>query len=243
MPRQWSPPDADVTILAGDVATGVVGVMWAAEKFGARPVVYVAGNHEFYGSGRRYFRHLEKLKAKAEEMNAQGANIHVLENDAVVIDGTRFLGCTLWADFDLYGTAPISQQIAQREMNDYNCIRLDHGRMLTAADTAEFHRASRFWLSETLRQGHDGPTVVVTHHAPSEMSSHPRYRGDPCTPAYASRLEGLICDLRPALWVHGHMHNSSDYTICDTRVVVNPRGYVGHELNPDFDPNLVIEVQ
>jgi len=62
------------------------------------------------------------------------------------------------------------------------------------------------------------------------------------TPAYASRLENLICAHEPALWVHGHLHDSVDYQLCETRVVCNPRGYLGHALNPNFNPSFVVDV-
>lgn len=243
MPRGHTPPECDAVVLAGDIATGVVGVMWAARYTSPEiPRIYVPGNHEFYGR-RRYHRHLEKMKEKAAQMKAEGyGDVHVLNNDMVVIDGVRFLGATLWTDFNLFGTAHLSAMAAQREMNDYQQIEKVQQVRLTADDTRSFHLESRYFLNEQLRQPFDGKTVVVTHHAPSEQSSHPRYRGSPLNPSYASRLEGLICSYSPALWVHGHMHDNSDYMICDTRVVCNPRGYVGHELNPGFDPQLVLEV-
>lgn len=235
MPRGYKPPECDVVILAGDIATGVVGVMWAQDTFQV-PVLYVPGNHEFYGK-RRYHRHLEKMKAKAAD-----SHVAVLSNDAVYGDGIRFLGATMWTDFGLYGTDHLSEMAAQREMNDYKQILLTNARTLRAEDTRRLHLESRYWLSEKLREPFDGKTVVITHHAPSEMSVHPRYRNHELTPAYAARLENLICAHEPVLWVHGHLHDSVDYRICETRIVCNPRGYTGHELNAGFDPALVLEV-
>ena len=239
--RKWTAPSADeidVVIAAGDLATGVVGVMWLARHFPDTPCIYVPGNHEFYGK-RRYRRHIEKMKAKAEEL---GPRVFVMDNEQVVVGNVRFLGATLWTDFDLYGTWPLSIGAAQAEMNDYKEIELVQQQRLTAEDTRKFHQESRFFLTEALRRPHDGPTVVVTHHAPSEMSSHARYRGSPLNPAYASRLEPLMLEFEPALWVHGHMHDSSDYVIGETRVICNPRGYVGHELNPNFNPRLIVDL-
>ncbi len=235
MPRSYTPPACDVVVLAGDIATGVAGVMWAASTFDV-PVIYVPGNHEFYGK-RRYARHIEKMKAKAA-----GTNVHVLTDDYVDIAGARFVGATLWTDFDLYGQAPIHMPMAQQKMNDYVQILQDIHQPMQARYTAAYHKQSRFYIGEVLREPFDGPKIVVTHHAPSELSIHPRWRNHPLTPAYASRLEYLIFDRKPALWLHGHLHDSVDYVLDDTRVVCNPRGYVGHELNDHFDPGLVLEV-
>jgi Icc-related predicted phosphoesterase len=237
MPRSYTPPQCDVVVLAGDIATGVAGVMWAAETFEV-PVIYVPGNHEYYGK-RVYTKHLEKMKAKAA-----GTNVCVLNNGEAQIGGVTFLGATLWTDFDLYGTPWLNLRQAQDEMNDYVAIHTAQQTPLTAEDTRSFHLESRYFLSERLRalQANGQKAVVVSHHAPSELSTLPRYKGHPLTPAYASRLEPMIGELAPALWVHGHMHASADYTIYDTRIVCNPRGYHGYELNADFDPALVLEI-
>jgi hypothetical protein len=73
--------------------------------------------------------------------------------------------------------------------------------------------------------------VVVTHHAPTPISIAEWYKHDTLmNGAFASDLSEFIMD-RPQikLWTHGHMHNVSDYMVGDTRVVCNPRGYVGYE--------------
>lgn len=233
--RAYDPPECDAVILAGDIATGVVGVMWAAETFKV-PVIMVPGNHEFYGK-RIHAEHIEKMREKA-----RGSSVMVADNAVIEIAGVVFLCATLWADFDLYGNAPLAMQVAAQKSNDYRQIRSADRVLLRPEDTQAMCQESKFFLSEALRRPAAGKTVVVTHFAPSEMSSLPQYRGDLLTPAYASRLEDLILDTQPALWVHGHMHNSSDYRIGETRVICNPRGYYGYELNPEFDPGLVIEI-
>ena len=86
----------------------------------------------------------------------------------------------------------------------------------------------------------DGPTVVITHHAPHWDSVHPKFRSDPVTGAFASDLSSLIIQHQPNLWVHGHVHNSSDYRVGTSRIVCNPHGY-GNE-NPAFNGQFVVEV-
>ena len=241
----WSPPpcDEDVVILAGDIAEGRSGIAWARKYFHDKPVLYIPGNHEYYG------RDIDELR---ESLRASGRthDVHVLDGDEVMIDGVRFLGTTLWTDFELYGRDPKSVEAAmgccQERMADFQIIRR-WGSSLRPTDTREIHQAQREWLRRALMgctplgEDFSGATVVVTHHAPSPRSIAPRFAGDPLNPAFASDVTDLM---KPGvqLWVHGHMHNSSDYIERGTRVICNPRGYVPHGLNPDFDPALIIEV-
>lgn len=94
-----------------------------------------------------------------------------------------------------------------------------------------------------LAESFDGQTAVVTHHAPSSRSVHPRYARDQLTPPFASNLESLIEGEWAALWVHGHTHESFDYEIYGTQIVCNPRGYALEALlNPDFRPDFVVDI-
>ncbi len=239
---------ADAVVLAGDIHTKNRSVEWA-ERFvndPAKPVILVAGNHEFYGG---HFDHtVDKLRERA-----QGTNIHILENDVLVLNNVRFLGCTLWTDFKLYASeiAPvISMRDAQSSMKDFRLIRATQSyRKLYPSDTVRRHERSRAWLTNALSESFDGKTVIVTHHAPSRGSVETQYEGDSLTPAYASDLDYLMGP-HALLWIHGHMHASFDYVVPvddnsgerSTRVVCNPRGYSPKHLNPDFDPGLLVEV-
>jgi hypothetical protein len=88
---------------------------------------------------------------------------------------------------------------------------------------------------------------VLTHHAPSYQSVHPKYRNSGiANGAYVSDLDDLILDHTSIkYWSHGHTHSSFRYKINECEVICNPRGYFGHntsDLNLDFDPNLTIEI-
>jgi Icc-related predicted phosphoesterase len=107
-------------------------------------------------------------------------------------------------------------------------------------DARQAHQATRRYLESELAKEHDGPTVVVTHHAPSPLSVAPRFLGSPLNPAFASDLTDMIWQYVPDMWIHGHVHDSFDYLLGDTRVIANPRGY-GDE-NGSFDPMLVVEI-
>ncbi len=138
-------------------------------------------------------------------------------------------------------------EIAARGMMDHRLIRLG-ARPFTPEDALTEHEASLRWLVRTLADDHDGPTVVLTHHAPHSDCLDPRYEGDPLNGAFASDMSALIARHRPALWIHGHVHHAQDHhpdadgdrRPGPTRVVCNPRGY-RHEAT-GWDPSLVIEV-
>ena len=236
--KDYTPPECDVVVLAGDIGVGFLGLDWAKETFKV-PVIAINGNHEFYHQ-IPFKDHLEDMRKEAE-----GSNVHILENDTVIIGDTRFIGATLWTDFDLMGNKYLHQLQAQNDMSDYKHI-LTSGRTLRAEDTASEHLFSRYYIREEMAKPFTGKTVVVTHHAPSELSIHPMYEGRDLNAAYASRLEYDILDGNPVLWCHGHTHFNFDYMLGDTRIICNPRGYdnevEGLVPNSDFKPGLVIEI-
>lgn len=210
-------------------------IPWALAAFPDKPIIYVAGNHEFYGGSLGHT--MNKMRAAAK-----GTRLHFLHNEEVVLDGVRFLGATLWTDYRLTGNQPLAEWDAGQQMQDFKYIRDEHFRKVRPYQVLQAHARSRSFLDEKLNETFDGKTVVVTHHAPSELSIHERYKDQPghLNAAYASRLDGLMGTA--ALWVHGHTHHSFDYELYGTRVVCNPRGYAPKDLNPDFDPNLILEV-
>jgi len=226
----------DVVVLAGDIGVGDEGVRWAKRQFDGTPTLYVAGNHTYYG--RLFPDTLGELRTAAA-----GSSVHVLENEALVLDGVRFLGATLWTDFCLEGEAhqTLAMLAAKRGMNDFRRIRKASGELLQPRDMVCAHTESVAWLRGQLAEPFDGKTVVVTHHAPCVMSSAPEYRLSDLAPAFSSNLEALILEFSPALWISGHTHYSCDYHIGATRMVSNQRGYSDLEAT-GFDPALIIEV-
>jgi len=234
------PTDADLVILAGDIARPKDAVAWASKL--DKPVLYVLGNHEFYGGS---------IAGTAARFRAQaaGTRIELLDDGARVIDGVRFLGSTLWTDFMLFdeqeqrGTAVAE---AMRLMRDYSRITTtdDSQTVVTPDDTVALFRRHSTWLERELDKPHDGPTVVITHHAPSTRSIHPRFESSLLNPCFVSRAEHLLGESRVQLWIHGHTHDSFDYTVGGTRVVCNPRGYAqaGINENAAFNPGLIVEI-
>jgi Icc-related predicted phosphoesterase len=239
MPSTYTPPECDVVILSGDISPGLPGVVWAKKTFKV-PVIYVPGNHEFYIQ-RTMAAQIMLMREEAE-----GSNVHIMDNDTIEIDGVRFIAATMWTDYNLYGSQYLSMSACQRRMNDFSqCyVDIEGGGVehFSAPKALELHQESRLYVTTELAKPFDGKTVVVTHHAPSEKSIHARYGMDALNPGYASRLESIMLDYNPVLWTHGHVHTSFDYQIGDTRVVSNPRGYEGRETNPNFDYQLVIEI-
>lgn len=250
----------DVVVLAGDIhSPGAKAVHWAQREstFAGKPVVYVHGNHEFYG--REMTSELEAMRAAAE-----CSNVHLLERSSVVIDGVRFLGCMLWTDFQL----PVQQADGSREvdvsralaqanrcMNDFRLIEVqspaerqrrarEFRRVLRAEDTLAMHWVDRDWLRRQLAEPFDGPTVVISHHAPAIGSVAEQFAADWLTPAFVSDLPDSFFEV-PVLWVHGHTHSPFDYLRGGCRVVSNPRGYRmrdGLFENGRFNAGFIVEV-
>jgi Icc-related predicted phosphoesterase len=252
---------ADVLVLSGDICVAQdlydhpdvpsiinLGRRQAAAKlyreFFARvskefdEVVYVAGNHEFYhGKWKKTHQIL------AHEMERYG-NIHYLDISCTVIRGVTFLGGTLWTDMNKGD--PLTMHGIADMMNDFQVIRDDTKGYspLKPFTVAMEHRKTVQYISAVVEGKHEDKFVVVGHHAPSFLSVHESYRSETLmNGAYASDLSDFILD-RPQikLWTHGHMHDPSDYMMGTTRVVANPRGYVGYVDTTAFDPQKVVEI-
>ena len=249
----FAPPttDADVVVLAGDIGGGTGGLDWAAQHarpggaFSGKDIVYVAGNHEYYG------RHWPSLPVELRERALGLPNLHYLDCDETILGDVRFLGCELWTDFQLFGVDQhaMAEQMAAcvLYLSDFRQIRnAGHGKLRPGA-VRERHLQQRSWLANGLREPADGrwrKTVVVTHHLPSMRSVEGRWRRDLASAGFASNLDDLAA-LVDGLWIHGHTHASFDYRIAGCRVVCNPRGYVsqnGNGENGDFDEQLVVEI-
>lgn len=225
---------AEVLLLAGDicVAAGFLRerggdeyhtfFRQCSEQF--RDVVYIMGNHEHYNGD--ICTSYQILKTELDKY----PNIHFLEKEFRIIKGVMFIGATLWSDFNRQD--PHSMLVAEGAMNDYRIIKNSlKGRRLTALDTLFEHQQALEKIEQFYDAYPDLPVVVVGHHAPSHKSVKPKYERDVhMNGAYRSDLENFIADRpRIKLWVHGHTHSEFDYMVAETRVVANPRGYVGYE--------------
>ena len=239
-------PGADVLVLAGDIANGVDPLRLFADwsERSKVPIIFVAGNHEFYG-------HVMDPMIERMRESAKDFGIHFLENDRVDIDGVRFLGATLWTDYRLYANRSQQRQMAyaQDSLNDHRLIRTGR-HVFTARNALDRHVRAKAWLTGELAKPFDGKTVVVSHHGPHPLSVHPRYFGDTLSAAFVSDLSDLMPGVD--LWLHGHVHDGFDYQVGRCRVVANPAGYIlnlqyAHQgdfllENESFDRHLLVEL-
>jgi predicted phosphodiesterase len=236
--RELPDVPADAVVLAGDIHRHAEGLSWAAERFAGLPILYVPGNHEFYGASMPLLR-------QAMAYEAERLGIELLDNRSLTLDGVRFHGTTLWTDFALYDGEPehdpeLTEQKARWMMPDFSIIEQPEGETLSPAESRRLHAESLVWLEAELTRSFDGPRVVISHHAPLAECIPPCYRGDALSPAFASHLPSLMG--RMDLWIHGHVHEPVDRMFGGTRVLANPGGYPGEFEPPLFVNDLVIEI-
>jgi hypothetical protein len=252
-------PGADVLVLAGDIgsyqAGSLLGAFGADADFGLKrfspwpvPVLFVPGNHEYDGL------EFNLAHVRLREVCAH-LGIIWLEREAVVLDGVRFLGTTLWSDFealiaddDTIGAALNKRDKAFRAANFY--LRKNHslrdGQPVLAEAVREQSLLCQQWLRTALADPFAGPTVVVTHFAPSLQSADPRYGLTPGTAGFCNALDDLLPLAK--LWLHGHLHAPSDYqhhgagATPDCRVVANPLGYARKQEQSQFHADACIEL-
>jgi len=229
----------DAVIVAGDVCEGAVEAFAHLRRIVPMPVpiLMVLGNHEYY----RRFVPDELALARAR---APSFNISLLENDTIVCGGVRFIGATLWTDYRIFGDANqlAAMNACAAGMNDHRHIgwRKQPWARFRPREAALLHHRSRTYIQWVLATAFAGPTAVVSHTAVHWNSVLPKCRNDLITAAFMSDMTASLETYGPALMVHGHVHNSCDYRVGDTRIVCNPHGYGGE--NPDFNNSLVVEI-
>ena len=242
-------PGADLLVLAGDIGSYQSGSLLEDEDFGlARfsplpqyagwptPVVLVPGNHEY--DVQDFDAAHARLRATCERLG-----LIWLERESVVLNGVRFVGTTLWSDFDALADAAQVSNVAQRLKMRDKAFRAANfylkktgatraGQPFLAQALRDQALVCQEWLRHALKTSFEGPTVAVTHFAPSLRSADPRYGLVPGTAGFCNALDGLL--EHADLWLHGHLHAPSDYRVqgqredgtpWQCRVVANPLGY------------------
>ena len=242
----WEPtpaPGADVLVLAGDIGSYQTGSLLTEPDFGLtrfspihgaghwKHVLFVPGNHEYDGF---------ELNETGERLQALCAQLGItwLDRRRVVLDGVRFLGTTLWSDFDSIGPREKAFRAANFYLRKNTCLR--GGEPMLAESMRALSLECQQWLRSALAERFDGPTVVVTHFAPTLASADPRYGLAPGTAGFCNALDDLVA--QADLWIHGHLHCPVDHVTQGCRVVANPLGYAVKGEQAGFHPASAVTV-
>jgi DNA repair exonuclease SbcCD nuclease subunit len=243
-----------VLILGGDICVGAdmtqrdpyntMGEEYRSNRFHAffqrccdrfPHVIFIVGNHEHYNGD------FVKTIPHFKDVLGYLTNLHILEKEIWVLDDVTFIGGTLWTDMNRRDTRTLHE--ISRMMNDFRCVNNSakladqrgwNGRFSTT-DAADDHDAMLEYIRLMIEGKFDQKFVVVGHHAPSRLSTHPRYAHEAImNGGYSSELDNFILDHpQIKLWTHGHTHEDFDYCIGSTRILCNPRGYVNYEERAD----------
>lgn len=190
-------------------------------------VLYVLGNHEFYKGC------LDSTPDRIRDVLSRYKNIHVLDNDAVTLGDTTFIGTTLWSDMDRNN--PITKQVCKTGISDYYYIFPSqkemsfHSLAIKPDDTVNLFNINTAFIDEMLWLFTQSKKIaMLTHHAPSYQSIVPRFKTSPYNGAFASNLEHIMVDNEKIkLWAHGHCHSELEYSVNQCKVVCHPKGYIG----------------
>jgi len=254
------PEGTDAVLIGGDTGVGigaldVLEAIWRAYRV---PVLFVLGNHEYYGQEVGAFE--EALARRLDTLHRQGADIHWLQGNAHTVGDTRVIGATLWTDMALLGDGGMmARRMAERAMNDYRRIQITEqgpldidavgwrkARALTTADTICWHHTHLARITDALATPFAGPTLVLTHHLPSPLCIAERFRGDGLNPAFASDLTPTLTHGGVDWWLYGHSHGPVEFDVARAdggvcRVRSNCRGYPREWVHTGFDPLRVID--
>jgi hypothetical protein len=249
-------PAAELLVLAGDIGSYQRGSQLQERDFGLSrfsprngwpvPVLYVPGNHEY--DALDFDETHARLRDTCERLD-----IAWLEREERVFGDVRFLGTTLWADFDALplrpgAPAPALQDVlrqrhkAFRAANFYlqKAAALRHAAPWLAEGWREQALVCQEWLRAALARDFDGTTVVVTHFAPSLRSADPRYGVNPATAGFCNSLDDLLP--RADYWLHGHLHCQQDYVEGGCRVIANTLGYASKGEQEGFREGFVLDL-
>jgi hypothetical protein len=249
-------PGADMLVLAGDIGSYQTGSRLPGDDFGLErfsprngwpvPVLYVPGNHEY--DNRDFDVAHERLRQTCERLG-----ITWLEREVLVVGSTRFIGTTLWADFDALATpedwaaASPAKLLKKREKafraaNFYlqKAATSRGGEPMLAETWREQALVCHAWLREALAAPFEGTTVVITHFAPTLRSADPRYGLTPGTAGFCNALDELLP--LASVWIHGHLHCQQDYRVGTCRVLANTLGYAAKREQEGFREQLVIDL-
>lgn len=232
-----------MVVLAGDIDLGTRGIEWAAKEFERIPIVYVAGNHEYYSTDGRT---LQEIAGEMQDL-ARSYGVELLNPGVAEVGGWRFIGATLWSDFSLYGDneRAFTLDYARRELNDFRLIWTEEPdsekRRFQPTDAFNRHLRERDFLFAEIQNGDPAHTVVVTHFVPTARAIEKRYQGDLLTPAFVSDLDAAIENSDAAAWIFGHHHSCWNFRLGSTQMISNQQGYPNEGVK-GFDPGLVIDL-
>lgn len=233
--------ETDIIILAGDIDTGTKGAEWAiaeSERL-AKNIIYVLGNHEFYG------HEYSSVKRKVSQL-CKGTGVHCLDPEVYIQDGVRFIGATLWTDYkaDISVPQDLAMFYVDKALTDHRVIKYKSGgsyRRFKPHDALAIHLKELNWLAKQLSHDHEGKTVVVTHHGPHPVCQHPAFSVSEMSGAFHSDLGALIEKNDIDVWVYGHTHANLDEVILNTRIISNQAGYPGENVG-SFDAGFIIDL-
>lgn len=221
----------DVYILPGDVGQGEAGYLYSKELLERYPklrIIHVAGNHEYYDNNIESLD--ERLADKLED------RYFYLQNDSVVIDGIRFIGSTMWTDFNRRDR--VDMWWASTNMNDYRMIRTGpQYNRFTPEYAYSLHQKAKRFIFDTLQESKE-PCIVVTHHKPYVSDRGLTTKTSDLQYAYEVDLEEEFArlDRQPLYWFFGHTHQSEEKDF----FIANCHGYPGEDTN--FNPERIFEV-
>ena len=228
--------DADLIVLAGDIDIGCKGVKWAIQESNHLnvPMIYVAGNHEYYN--REYYSTLKQMRD-----TSKGTNVHFLERNEIIIENIRILGATLWTDYNVVPGQDVRQVMNECEyaLNDHRVIRMAGQGYFSTLNARKINHESAKWLEGKLNDDTKMKTLVVTHHGPSILCQHKKYPVSAISGAFHSDLDELVS--KADCWIYGHTHSNLDTMVNGCRLISNQPGYPSEDVD-GFDSSKVVEL-
>lgn len=219
----------DYIVLGGDIAEyhniikhiGQYTLWFKRIKNQCKKLIWLMGNHEFYGNR-------ESIQEALDFYKKTFPFVKIVYSDSIKVKDTLLVFSTLWSSLENNDPLARLNCSGSNGVNDFHLIKYRNGELMSDDDYYIEHCALVENIKYELENHEYNKCIVFTHHAPSFKSINPRHESSKINGAYYSDLESLMYDYKIDYWCHGHLHTFNDYMINNTRVISNKMGIIKH---------------
>lgn len=225
--------ECNVVVIAGDLCP----IRWArqvlnefAEMVPDSDILYVPGNHEFYGENYARINRDKLNIIVREDLNPR---VFLLDRSTYSKNNVIFHGITGWIDESWqrihFDEDMVEYDFYRKRYSDFSQIKnfhltLDQGKEDFECLCTQLANQKEYNNKIQKFNGYQIP-IVISHFMPCKEFVHPRFLKSKINNCFANDWKEKIKNLGVDYWIYGHTHDKSIKTENDTKFICNPVGY------------------